>query len=262
MAKEKKATQPRKDDAVINKIFVWFISAVVLECILFLVNRFYVDVHPTDGGVAIMVAISYIVKVVPFVGVIAAALFAIRGMTFAKKGQDAGKYAVGCILSLVVALCSFIIWRFYDAGVKFLYVLVPVIAVLALIYYLYQREFFLSALVCGLGVTGLWAVRRGGMENHKVLLCLLLAVTIVVAAVSLALAAKARSNKGVVKLGGRNIQMFSAKTNYVVLMISCAVGCVALAAGMVLGSIVSYYLLFVLAAWLVAMLVYHTVKMM
>ena len=83
-----------------------------------------------------------------------------------------------------------------------------------------------------------------------------------VAAVSLALAAKARSNKGVVKLGGRNIQMVSAKTNYGVLMSSGAVGCVALAAGMVLGSIVSYYLLFVLAAWLVAMLVYHTVKMM
>ena len=46
-----------------------------------------------------------------------------------------------------------------------LFWLVPAWAALALVYYLYQREFFLSALVSGVGVLGLWFVRHAGASS-------------------------------------------------------------------------------------------------
>ena len=263
MRKEEKLARDRKEDEVLGKVIVWFLSAVVLEFLLFLVNRYYINVRvATDWGVPVMNAIYNIVRVLPFVGVIVAALLAIRAVTWKKRGKNAGKYAVACALSLVVALCALVIWRFYDTGVKFLYVLVPVIAVLALVYYLYQREFFFSALICGMGGVGLWAVRKNGMAGHAVLMWVGFAVTVVVAAAILAAALSARKEKGKLKVQGKSIQLFSAKANYATLAVSCVLACACFLAGMLLGTTVAYYLLFALAAWLVILLVYHTVKLM
>ena len=260
--KEDKMAQSRRDEAVINKIFVWFLSAVVLEALLFLVNRFYINARVTDTGVAIMMAISYVVKVVPFVGVIAAALLAIRGLTFHKQGKPAGKYGVASVLALVVAFCSAVIWRFFDVGVRFLYVAVPVIAVLALIYYLYQREFFFSTFISALGVLGLWLVRKGYAVTHGTILYVYLAVTVVIAVLIAVLAARAKGKKGMLSLGGQQVKLFSAKANYIVIWISCVLACAAFALGLVLGSVAAFYLLIVLAVWLVALLAYHTVRLM
>lgn len=262
MQKEEKMAQHRKDDAVINKIFVWFLSAVILEALLFLVKRFYVDVRVTETAVAIMVAISYIVKVVPFVGVIAAALFAVRGMTFHRQGKDAGKYATACVLSLVVAFCSAVIWQFYDVGLRFLFVAVPVIAVLALIYYLYQREFFFSTLVGALGLVGLWMVRKGYGATHPASVWAYFVVVAAVAVIVALVALKAKKAKGVLELGGKKWKLFSVKANYVTLWLSCVISVAACAVGIVLGSMAAFYLLIVLAVWLVVLLVYHTVRMM
>ena len=43
---------------------------------------------------------------------------------------------------------------------------------------------------------------------------------------------------------------------------SCVVSLAAIAAAIALGGAVSYYLLFAMVAWLFALLVYYTVKMM
>ena len=263
MRKDEKVVQSQREDAVLGKVILWFLSAVVLEFLLFLVNRFYINVRvATEWGVPVMNAIHNIVRVLPFVGIIVAALLVIRGVTWKKKGKNAGKFAVAAVLSLVVALCSLIIWRFYDTGVKFLYVFVPVIAVLALIYYLYQREFFLSALICGMGGIGLWAVRKNGLANHAVLMYVSLAIVVVAAVIMCAIAWSARKNKGIWTVNGKSIKLFSVKANYVTLAVSCVLACACYAIGLFLGSTVAYYLLFVLAAWLVVLLVYHTVKLM
>ncbi len=263
MRKEEKMAQNRKEDAVLNKVFLWFFAAVILEFLLFLVNRFYINVRvATDWGVPVMNAFYQVIRVLPFVGVIAAALFAIRAVTWKKQGKPAGKLATACVLSLVVALCALIIWRFYDTGVKFLYVFIPVVAVLALLYYLYQREFFFSALICAMSGSGLWAVRKGGMTGHAVLMYVGLAVTVAVAILLIIAANSARKNKGMVKAKGKEQKVFSGKTNYLLLVLSSVIACAFFALGLFLGSAVAYYLLIVLAAWLVILLVYHTVKMM
>ena len=67
-----------------------------------------------------------------------------------------------CLAAGILLLCSHIILNFRDTGLRMLFWLVPAWAALALVYYLYQREFFFSALISGLGLLGLWFVRHAG----------------------------------------------------------------------------------------------------
>ena len=55
---------------------------------------------------------------------------------------------------------------------------------------------------------------------------------------------------------------FNKQTNYLPIVLSCVFGILALAACLVLGSMVAFYLLFALLAWLLVLLVYYTVKLM
>ena len=46
------------------------------------------------------------------------------------------------------------------------------------------------------------------------------------------------------------------------MFVSCAVSLIAIGAAIAMGGAVAYYLLFAMVAWLFALLVYYTVKMM
>lgn len=61
-----------------------------------------------------------------------------------------------------LAICAHVTLAFKGTGVRMLFLLVPAWAGLALVYYLYQKEFFLSAVAVGLSILGLWCVRFGG----------------------------------------------------------------------------------------------------
>ena len=63
---------------------------------------------------------------------------------------------LGVLLSFTVILA----YRFFDTGVMILGVVAPVMAVLALVYYLYQREFFCNTILVGGGIFSLWVYRR------------------------------------------------------------------------------------------------------
>lgn len=136
-----------------------------------------------------------------------------------------------------------------------LFWLVPAWAALALVYYLYQREFFLSALVSGVGVLGLWFVRHAGASS---------VYTIGAVAVILVLAVMMLWMKG---HGGRLFpgaagQLLPAEAGYPLMLLSCVISLAAIAIAAFVGGALSYYLLYAMVAWLFALLVYYTVKMM
>ena len=156
----------------------------------------------------------------------------------------------------VLLICSVVILHFQDAGVRMLFWLVPAWAALALVYYLYQREFFLAALVSGAGVLGLWFVRHAGAAS--------LYTIVAVAAIVLLAAAmfwmKSHQGRLIVKEGIKRV--LPSDAGYGLMFASCVVSLAAIAAAIALGGAVSYYLLFAMVAWLFALLVYYTVKMM
>ena len=142
------------------------------------------------------------------------------------KDKNVARLALVGLAAVSTALyfCAQITLVFQESGVRMLFWLVPAWAALALVYYLYQREFFLSALVSGVGVLGLWFVRHAGASS---------VYTIGAVAVSLVLA---------------------------VMMLWMSLAAIAIAA--FVGGALSYYLLYAMVAWLFALLVYYTVKMM
>ena len=71
---------------------------------------------------------------------------------------------------------------------------------------------------------------------------------------------KAHQGRLIVKEGIKRV--LPSDAGYGLMFASCVVSLAAIAAAVVLGGAVSYYLLFAMVAWLFALLVYYTVKMM
>ena len=159
---------------------------------------------------------------------------------------------------LVLAVCAVVIRIFDNSGVKFLYLAVPAVAVLALIYYLYQREFFFSALLSALGLLGIKLLPR--IKGASVIgygYAVALAVIVVAALVVFRMLQK---NEGKLSVKGKLTRILPKNANYALLYVTCGVVAVAAIAAVVLGGLTVLY--GVLVAWLLILAVYHTVRLM
>ena len=157
---------------------------------------------------------------------------------------------VGVVLVLLaLAVCSHVTLSYEKNGVRMLFMLVPAWAALALVYYLYQPECFLAVTAGGFGAVGLWFVRFGGM-TVDVALCLVGAVLV------------KKSDGALMRAGGEKVQWAPQGISYALVLASCVLGVLVVVAAAALGSNVAYYLMFAMVAWLFALVVYYTVKMM
>ena len=172
-----------------------------------------------------------------------------------KQGK---KYMLPLVLSAAfgaLSVCSHVAIKYRDAGVSMLFWLVIGWAVLAMVYYIYQHEFFLGACACGMSVLALWFVRYGVSGRPETILILAAIAVVTAAAVWL------KKNDGLLP-GPKQVQFLPPKTNYTVLLVTCLASLAAVVIAMVAGGMVAYYLIFVMLAWLFALFVYYTVKLM
>ena len=237
-----------------NRGLMWVGGAVVLEFLLLLVNRYYINFRVSEVDLAVMIRSA--LGILRIAGVVAGAAALIWAVLRFRKGQKNGLPLVLALICGALAVCSHITVVFQASGIQMLFLMVPAWAGLALIYYLYQREFFLGAVASGLSILGLWFVRSGvrvGLETVLTLVGVLL-----VAAAALWL----KKNNGVWKQGESEVRLMPKKTSYPLILASCLVGLVALLAAIALGANLAYYLIFAMVAWLFALLVYYTVKLM
>jgi hypothetical protein len=77
----------------------------------------------------------------------------------------------------------------YPYGTQYLCVAVPVAALLGIVYYIYQREFFVCAAMEAVTLAGLWAVRRSTapLQNAGLLAAVAAAALLLAAAVGFSL---------------------------------------------------------------------------
>lgn len=255
MDKNQKEARRHQEDVALNRGLMWVGGAVVLECLLLLVNRYYINYFVSEVDLAIL--IRSVLNVVRVAGAVAG----LAGLAWAvlqfRKGGKYGLPAAAGLTCLALAVCGHVAITFQKAGVQMLFVMVPAWAGLALVYYLYQREFFLAAVASGLSVLGLWFVRYAdgvGPEAAAVLVGIVL-----VAVVTFWL----KKRGGVVRLAdGQEVRLLEKNTSYGAALVSCLIGAAVMLAAMVLGANIAYYLIFAMIAWLFALLVYYTVKMM
>ncbi len=262
MDKDAKTARTKQEDTMLNRAFIWVLAAIILQGLLILTDKYYVNFIADDAGIALAFAIQIAIKVITVAAVAAAVL----GIVWYRKRKMSGKSGsaplMGASLSGMVFVCGIVIWKFYDSGIALLYVLVPASAVMALIYYLYRQECFLSGGMTAVALFGLWLIRRGGAGPYADLIGMYLVVMSVVVVLAAALLWQISRKGGVLQLGKREVRILSNKANYPLLYLSAAVSALTMLATFALGSTAAYYLIFVLMAWAFVLLVYHTVRMM
>lgn len=254
---DKKQTQARRrqEDTALNRALLWVGAAIVLELLLVLVNRHYIYYNVSAVDLAIL--LRQVLKIVRIGGLVLGVVCLVFSVHRFRQGGKAAllmALAVGCG---ALVICAHVALAFQESGLRLLFLLVPAWAGLALVYYLYHKEFFLAAAGVGMSILGLWFIRYGAGAVRETALAFIGIVLVAAAALWL------KKHDGMVsRQDGTQVRLMSKSTSYVTILASCLAGLAAVAAGLVLGSTAAYYLIFVMIAWLFALLVYYTVKLM
>ena len=255
--KQQKLTREQRDNQILGRVFRLFLVGIVAECFLFFFNDFYLKADAQT-----MVGIYYALPYVALVGlvVLAAALAVLlkkRDLSpLARKilGWTAG---VGAF----VGICSLVVRLVYPNGGTYLCVLVPILAVLGMVYLLFQREFFLIAVILSGALFTVWVCRKGigTMGWHMPALAGSIVVLIGLAVLA-ALTAKVQKQGGMWKSGVK-VRLLPQECDYRMLYLTYGLSFVAIVLAILVVS-TTYYSMWVLGVALFAFAVYYTTKLM
>lgn len=252
---KKESAAVKKDDMVFHRILILFLVSFAIEIGFLFLNRLYLHAGTFMTAHAIVEVLQYLAIFVCMAGVGLAAVLWRKGR--ARYGVFA---AVGGALAF--AACRFMEF-FYPHGAKYLSYMVPLVLVLGLVYYIYQKEFLVSAVVGILVLMDLWAVRKvaGNLKWMGVLwgLAVGIGVLLVLCAV---FAWRLSKTYGRTRLFGKPLVLLSKNTKYPPIYASCVMGAVSVFAALLLGVTAAYYLMFLIGAYLLVLAVYYTTKLM
>ncbi|MBD5133254.1 MAG: hypothetical protein HDT38_02100 [Clostridiales bacterium] len=255
--KGKRERRQSEEDKIFNRMLIWLAVAVVVELLLLLLRKAYVDI--AFGGVLAMGLLTFF-QVFSAAGAVLTA----GGVAWTVFSRRAGK---GLVLPLAVTGAAALLWVvslisyfFYPEGVRVLLLLPAAAAVLIVIFFLYQRVFFYNAVLTGGGLMALWLYGRYYMYHPRMITACFVGGLVVLAASAALLF---RLKKGDGKLGRlRVIPASSSNVDYMIGWATCAITALVMVLGLTLGMGATRYLMYVLAAWLFAQGVFFTVKMM
>lgn len=257
-AKRKKAEKVRAEEEALNRILCWVAGGAVLEFLLLLLTRYWT--HYTGAQVNLRLALDSVVRILAVAGLCCAAGAGYWWSSARKNGKGVNLPGTLCLFMVGVSVSCFAAWFGSDTGLRLVSFAVPAVVILALVYYLYQHEFFLIASQSVLALFGIWMCGRG-LGGGRSIFC----YAYVVAAALLILAAaglcrKTQGDRGSVEWGGKERKLFSKDANYGILYAGAVISLVTLiVAAIGISSVVLYA---VMVAWLLIMAVYYTVKLM
>lgn len=252
--------QEQQENEILYKILFWLGVAVVLEAIVIWVNRYFF--HYLAKEIPLATALMSVFSVLQYVALALALIFFVWVLlTRKKESKFAYLRLLLAVLFAGIGVFSFLFIHVGIASISPLLVCIPAGAGLIMIYYLYQKEFFVITFASFLGILGLWII-RSARSNYQVflniyvvsVLCLLLAVVIF----SLHL----RKSGGKINFRGNVLTVFAKGSNYEVLWITCALAAIALLGALIFGAQFAYYAILALVVWLFIMAIYFTSKLM
>ena len=252
--KGKREQRHEQEDATFNKMLLWLVGAVVMELFILLVKQIYVNLIAGEAAVNLLLNFFHIFI---FLG---AALVA-AGIVWAVLNYRKGKSAVvPCICAAVAAglwVMSGLGYYLFEIGMNIMMILPAMGAVLIVVYFLYQRVFFLNTLLTAGGLLSLWLYQQYYVF-HPTTVRLSFVIEFILLAAGLVLSFLLRRGDG--KLG--NLRVMPPDTGYLMTWITCAVTALALVLAIALGTAAGLYLLFALVAWVFVQAVFYTVRLM
>lgn len=257
-AKKKRAEKAKAEEAALNRILCWVTGGAVLEFLLLLLNRYWT--YYTVSQIDFRVALGTAVKILAVAALACAAGGAYWWNSARKSGRGTNLPGTLCLFMAGVSLSCFAAWFVSGTGLQLMSYAVPAVVVLALIYYLYQHEFFLAACQIVLALLGIWLCAKAEGGSYQMVGYAYVVVAALLVLASAWLCRKAQEEQGKVELGGRTWSLFSRDANYGLLYAGAVVALLVL----ILAAIgISQMLLYgVAVAWLLVMAVYYTVKLM
>ena len=238
----------KKQDYVTNKLLLVFTFAFV-----FLLYIMYLD--NSKGSALDFLEFSGKIKTGLWVsaGILGVGVVWLVVEKFIVKRDTKYKLFTGAHVAAIGLFMTVCMYDLYNKASNFpfaftrLYVFIPLVIALYIIYSAYQRDFFFVSLASAVGGVAIWNMRDYVFGDPTLLL--LIAGVAVAAAVAVTVFAQ----KGVLKL-------FKSDTKYALIYISYAVIIALLVAAFFFTSI-AMYLLYALIAYVVLAGVYYTIKL-
>lgn len=252
---QKRAEREKEENLTLNRVFRVFLLGLAAECYLFLVYRGY-----NMGSVDSLLIWHQILTWGAWIGLVMAVAGVAVG--FVKRQDERLRTAMAWVggIGLFLAVSGWVVTHFFDhnAGITAMCIMVPIVAVLGLVFLLFQHECFLATLAMTGALFAVWvrgaAVDSGSWRTPVIIGAVLGAVILALAA---GLTYKAQQGDG--KLWG--VRVYSPDCDYRILYGVLGVAFVGVLLALAVPSLV-YYLMWVLGAALFAELVYYTTKLM
>ena len=237
----KKSSAHGKYDAPMTGGMKFFLVGCVAELYLLIVRRFYID-----GTIDQVLAWNTYLKVFAAAGVIAAVagLFIALSRKLKTAQKAVGPYLFG--LGLFVAVASALVLVDMSA-LSILTTIVPVVLVLDILWWLFDRDSALSLTALAGALVVVWMCRRGAVGTSGVLVKALGAAYI---AAILIISLLIKSGK---------LSKLISSEGHKMVYAACAVSAAGVAAALVSATL-AYYVMWGLAAALFCLAVYYTVR--
>lgn len=254
-ASQKRAQRQQEERAALNNIFIAFLVGLISEGYLFLTYQFFTSKAP--NSIDTMLLWVNVLEVLTWVGLGICALGA--GLAIWKRKADKLRRIGICaaVVGLFLSVSSWVMVNFFTSGVLTMCAVVAIMTILALIFFLYQRDCFLNTVLLSGTLFTLWVCNRGLDSNWKSMIvigaCFAAALLAGVAVLSRVLQVRGG------KLG--KIRLLSADTDYRMIYIICAVSVLLIALALILPGYI-YYLIWAAVIALFAELAYYTTKLM
>lgn len=256
--KQQQSARRKQEEMALNRLLMWFAIAIGYEALVLLIKRFYVNFRATEFESNLVIGLIGVFSVFQWVGLVLTAAAAVWTVLWKKQGRPAAKPAIVTAVLFALWCTVFVTYRFSSSGgVDLLSAVAPAGAVLAMVYYLYQREFFCNTVISGCGILSLWLYRRLFQYHPTAIYAGYVLAWVLLAAAAVVFWKLSQS-------GGKwkKYRIFPDNISYAPAYATCAITALVLAAALIGGAAAAFYSIFVLVIWLFCMAVYYTVRLM
>ena len=244
MSKNPNKKAVRKDEPM-NGAMKFFLAGCVAELYLLIIRRFYIN---ADSDLIRFAWYDHYLWLLGGIGVGVMAVCAIGALALKKNPKRRFVLLMAAAAGLFAGGAALLV-RWNMSTLSFLTILVPVIMLLGILWGLYDRECALALTILGASLFVLWGLRRYGSSIYvgtAAKVCVVVYLLVLAAAAYLAKADKLS-------------KILPPKADKLPVYVSCGLSALALLASF-LGTGVSYYAMWALAAVVFALAVYYTVK--
>jgi hypothetical protein len=251
MANSKNHSSKVKDeDIVIYKIMTAMVVVAAVLCVLIvLYNKYQVMSH----FMGIYTAVYY-TAVVGAIGAVGCGIAAVAVRKQKKARKILSTIAV-CLL--IVAVCSVVMRIHVYEGIRWLFIAFPAGLILYVLYLIYQREFFVLALLSAVSGIGFYVLYEIGTTMLRPWVAILLALFLAAATAAIALTGK----DGLAVIKGIRIRLFNEHKHKILLLITSVLCIIGWVLTVLVGGTAAIISAGVLLLWLIVMACYFTIKL-